>query len=399
MLWLATASVFFYAWWSPHYALLMLGSIVVNYLCAKAIGHRAVHTQKHLLLIAAIAFDLGLLSYYKYTNFFISTINSVSGNSLSPIDILLPIGISFFTFTQIAFLVDVYCRRAEEYDFTRYVLFVTFFPHLIAGPVLHHKEMMPQFAEPATYRLHLDNVTIGITIFTIGLAKKVLLADGFGSWASPVFDSVEAGTQPTFLVAWVGALAYTFQIYFDLSGYSDMAIGISRMFGIKLPLNFNSPYKAMNIAEFWHRWHMTLSRFLRDYLYIPLGGNRGGGARRYLNLLITMLLGGLWHGSNWTFVLWGGLHGIYLVIFHIWNSTIHDRSWTSRTFSYFQRLLAWSTTFLGVVVAWVFFRALTVNTAMDMLRGMAGLNGVRLPKVCWWWCLCSNMHWMRLVLH
>lgn len=378
-IWLSVASLFFYGWWAPRYLLLLLMSITANYACGLQLAQMPDRRAAQKLLAAAIVANLLLLGYYKYCNFFISTLNQ-AGFKVQALDILLPIGISFFTFTQIAFLADVYSGRAKEFDFVRYVLFVTFFPHLIAGPVLHHKEMMPQFAVPETSRFQIDNFSIGMTIFTIGLAKKVLLADGFANWASPIFASADSGFKPGLVVAWLGALAYTLQLYFDFSGYSDMAIGLSRLFGIKLPVNFNSPYKALNIVDFWRRWHMTLSRFLRDYLYIPLGGNRHGPWRRHGNLMVTMILGGLWHGASWTFVLWGTLHGIYLVIYHAW-STI---PWRCRAKSYgaaaAAKAAAWTLTFCAVVVAWVVFRASNPSSAVAILKGMAGFNGVILPE-------------------
>lgn len=379
--WLTAASLFFYGWWNPAYVSLLLASIVFNYTCgmwiAKAgVKHNSV-AQKRLLAFS-IASNLLLLSYYKYTHFFLNSVNGLAGTSWSMGDIILPLGISFFTFTQIAFLVDTYQGKVKEYNFVHYGLFVTYFPHLIAGPVLHHKEMMPQFAKPSTYKLHYENIAVGLTIFFIGLFKKVILADGAATFVAPVF-AAHAGISPTLLEAWGGALAYTFQLYFDFSGYSDMAIGLSRMFGIILPLNFHSPYKAVNIVDFWRRWHMTLSRFLRDYLYIPLGGNRKGPLRRHLNLMATMLLGGLWHGAGWTFVIWGGLHGIYLVINHGWHGLRramgHDLNQSGLLGQVLGRLI----TFLAVVVAWVFFRAENFDVSLSILKGMAGMNGLILP--------------------
>ena len=314
--WLTAASLVFYGWWNPLYVGLLVLSICFNYACGVAIARATAGNDKRRsqrMLIFAVAANLGVLAYYKYANFFLASINPVSGTALSLGEIVLPLGISFFTFTQIAFLADAYYGKVREYSFVHYGLFVTYFPHLIAGPVLHHAEMMPQFAQPATYRFSFENAAVGITIFVIGLFKKVMLADEIGVYAKPVFDTAATGVELTALEAWCGALAYTLQLYFDFSGYSDMAIGLSRLFGVVLPLNFHSPYKAVNIIAFWRRWHMTLSRFLRDYLYIPLGGNRRGVARRYAALLITMVLGGLWHGAGWTFVLWGTLHGVYLV--------------------------------------------------------------------------------------
>ncbi len=245
-------------------------------------------------------------------------LNAAAGLDLALGTVVLPIGISFFTFQKIAFLVDAYRGRVDRLNFIDFVLFVTFFPQLIAGPIVHHSEVMRQFRDQTP--LSTQTVALGVTIFTIGLAKKVLLADTAALFASPLFDAVAAGARPDMLAAWGSALAYTAQLYFDFSGYSDMAIGGGLLFGIRLPVNFASPYKAESIIEFWHRWHITLSRFLREYLYIPLGGNLKGPSRRFVNLLITMLLGGLWHGAGWTFVVWGALHGFYLVVNHLWRA-------------------------------------------------------------------------------
>jgi alginate O-acetyltransferase complex protein AlgI len=319
--------------------------------------------------------NLALLAYFKYANFFIANLSQLTGTELMVVNVVLPLGISFFTFTQIAFLVDVYRGIAREYNFIHYVLFVTYFPHLIAGPVLHHKQMMPQFGHTETYRINLENINVGLTIFIIGLAKKVLLADQFALYANPVFDVVAHGGEPKLIEAWIGALAYTLQLYFDFSGYSDMAIGLSCMFNVKLPLNFDSPYKAPNIIEFWRRWHMTLSTFLRDYLYVPLGGSRKGVPRRHANLMITMLLGGLWHGAGWTFVLWGGLHGVYLVINHSWRRLIGAEEESSG----WRSAMGVGVTFVAVVVAWVPFRATDLDAALRMWVGLFGLNGISLP--------------------
>jgi D-alanyl-lipoteichoic acid acyltransferase DltB (MBOAT superfamily) len=322
-----------------------------------------------------------VLGYFKYANFFLDNANALFGTGLSLGEIILPLGISFFTFTQIAFLVDAWQGKAEEYSLTHYALFVTYFPHLIAGPILHHREMMPQFQLAETYRPHYDKLAAGLTIFVIGLFKKVILADGVAVYVAPVFEAPAAGVTLTFLEAWCGALAYTFQLYFDFSGYSDMAVGLSLMCGIRLPINFHSPYQAVNIIEFWRRWHMTLSRFLRDYLYFPLGGNRRGPARRYLNLLVTMLLGGLWHGAAWTFVVWGGLHGAYLVVNHAWRALRarlgHDLSRSTP----WGRAAGCLVTFVAVVAGWVVFRADSLEAAASILRAMAGLNGFVLPDV------------------
>jgi D-alanyl-lipoteichoic acid acyltransferase DltB (MBOAT superfamily) len=380
--WLAAASLFFYGCWNPAYVGLLLGSIVCNYAfgtwIAKA-GVQGALSRKKQVLVFAIAANLALLCYYKYANFFLASANSFTGGHLSLGDIILPLGISFFTFTQIAFLVDTYQGKVKEYNFIHYVLFVTYFPHLIAGPVLHHKEMMPQFAHTSTYRFNYENITVGLTIFFIGLFKKVVLADGLAFYVEPVFSAPTSGIELDFIDAWGGALCYTLQLYFDFSGYSDMAIGLSRLFGVTLPLNFHSPYKAVNIIEFWRRWHITLSRFLRDYLYIPLGGNRKGTSRRYLNLFATMLLGGLWHGAGWTFVIWGGLHGVYLVINHGWHalrrSLGQDPSQALSTPVYVLSVLL---TFFAVVIAWVFFRASNLQAAMTIVQTMLGGHGFAL---------------------
>lgn len=331
------------------------------------------------MLTCAIISNLILLGYFKYANFFIENLNHLTGVVQNTSVFILPLGISFFTFTQIAFLVDTYQGKVKEYNFIHYTLFVTYFPHLIAGPVLHHKEMMPQFAKSLTYRFNYENLLVGLTIFFIGLFKKVVVADGIAKYVGQVFAAHVAGVELNFLDAWGGALCYTIQLYFDFSGYSDMAIGLSRLFGVTLPLNFHSPYKSVNIIEFWRRWHMTLSHFLRDYLYIPLGGNRKGNVRRHLNLLITMLLGGLWHGAGWTYVFWGGLHGCYLVINHGWQ-VLHKRFWHKPP-SKLLHALSVLITFLAVVVAWVVFRADNINTATAILKAMAGMNGFALPDV------------------
>jgi len=377
--WLALASIVFYGYWSVKYIPLLLGSVIFNYLCGRAIARRAKTQQGRRLLIASITADLLLLGFYKYADFFLTSIGDIAGTQLPTLAIVLPIGISFFTFTQIAFLVDAYRGIAREYSFTHYLLFATYFPHLIAGPILHHAEIMPQFESPAPYRFSSRSFAMGVTIFTIRLAKKVLIADHFGFTASRVFDAAQAGVAIPLTAAWVGVLSYSFQLYFDFSGYTDMAIGISRLFGVDLPINFYSPYKSASIIEFWQRWHMTLSRFLRDYLYFPLGGNRKGKLRRYLNLMITMLLGGLWHGANYTFVLWGGLHGLYLVVNHAWRSlprrarNVDAVAPIRVATAMFASRVA---TFLCVSVAWVFFRANDLGAASNLLRGMLGMSGL-----------------------
>ncbi len=371
ILWLVLGSLFFYGWWNPAFLVLIAVSIVVNYGFGLALVRAGPGRRNRAVLVAGIAFNLLLLGYYKYVNFLLANVNALLGTRWVVAGVILPLGISFFTFTQIAFLVDAARGEAREYSFLHYCLFVTFFPHLIAGPILHHREMMPQFGLPELGRLEGENFAVGSTIFAIGLFKKIMLADQVAVYASPVFAAAQAGDAVTMLQAWQAALAYTLQIYFDFSGYSDMAIGLARLFGIRLPLNFASPYRARNIIDFWRRWHMTLSRFLRDYLYIPLGGNRRGAARRYVNLMIVMLLGGLWHGAAWTYVIWGGLHGVYLVVNNLWQ-----RVWGSEPRSVWTGWASRLTTVLGVVVAFVFFRADSVGAALNVLAGMGGWHGM-----------------------
>ena len=364
--WLVLASLFFYGWWAPQYVPLLLGSAALNFVAGAALargGSRA-------LLAAGIALNLLLLGYYKYANFFLGTLNQVAGTHFPVLAILLPIGISFYTFTQIAYLVDAWRGLARDYDLVHYLLFVTYFPHLIAGPLLHHGQVMPQFDDPATYRPQPANLQLGLTLFAIGLFKKVVLADQLALVASPVFDAAAGGAPSTMASAWIGAVAYALQLYFDFSGYSDMALGISRLFNVRLPINFLSPYRASDMIDFWRRWHMTLSSFLRDYLYIPLGGNRRGRARRYMNLMVTMVLGGLWHGASWTFVAWGAMHGGYLAANHAW------RAFRERTgFPALPRPLGTALTFACVVIAWVPFRAGSLPAACSLLQAMAGSAG------------------------
>jgi D-alanyl-lipoteichoic acid acyltransferase DltB (MBOAT superfamily) len=373
--WLAGASLFFYGYWNVYYVPLLLFSIFVNYQIGKRISDN-IERQKQATaktwLITGLVFDLGLLAHYKYTNFFLDNWATLTDSHISFPDIILPLGISFFTFTQIAYLADCYKGIVKERNPIHYLLFITYFPHLIAGPVLHHKQMMPQFALPTTYRIQQENIAVGLTIFAIGIFKKVIIADSLASFVNPVFAiSKHPGLLST-EEAWLGALAYSLQLYFDFSGYSDMAIGLSRLFGIKLPLNFNSPYKSTSIIDFWRRWHITLSQFLRDYLYITLGGNRLGTTRRYVNLMVTMLLGGLWHGAGWTFVIWGGLHGIFLAINHLFREFFplpqHRTSVAARS----RTAIGWLLTTLGVVIAFVIFRAASLGDAITVIQAMIG---------------------------
>jgi alginate O-acetyltransferase complex protein AlgI len=373
--WLFACSLFFYGWWDWKYIWLLLGSIAFHFIVGQQLMKLANDQKKaKALLISAIVIDLALLVYYKYADMFIGSFNAATGSNVELLKILLPLGISFFTFTQIAYLVDTYEGKVKETRPIHFGLFVTYFPHLIAGPVLHHKEMMPQFGNDRTYRPQSRLIALGVGIFIIGLAKKVLLADNLAVYANEYFASpVGVGL----FQSWQGVLAYSFQLYFDFSGYSDMAVGLSLMFGIKLPINFYSPYKATNISDFWRRWHMTLSRFLRDYLYIRLGGNRHGKARRYLNLMTTMFLGGLWHGAGWNFAIWGTMHGLYLCVHEAWKAAVGQRFQNSKVYC----VLAVIITFLATIFAWVPFRAPDLQSTVAIWGAMFGSNGVSLPEV------------------
>ena len=380
IIFLFVASLFFYGYWDLRYVGLLIFSIVLNYIIAILIlsSNKKINNFRNHLLITGITVNLAILAYFKYTNFFIDNLNIITDTNIILETIILPLGVSFYSFTQIAFLVDIYKGKVKELKFIQYALFVTYFPHLIAGPVIHHAEMIPQFTRQSVCRVNWDNIAIGLSIFVLGLTKKVLLADTVAEFSSPVFDAVKGGGQPMLIEAWVGAIAYTLQLYFDFSAYSDMAIGLSLMFNVLLPLNFNSPYKSTNIIDFWRSWHMTLSRFLRDYLYIPLGGSRGNMRQHYVNIAITMLIGGLWHGAAWTFVIWGGLHGSFLLVNHSWRKVKQYFNWRnsdSRT----TKLASTTLTFLAVVVGWVFFRSDSYSSAIIILQGMAGLNGISVP--------------------
>ena len=373
--WLMLASLFFYGAWKPVYLLLLLFSMGFNFAIGQLAGGRGGlgPRRRKAMLGAGVAVNLGLLGYFKYANFFVDQLNGLCHLSITLEPIFLPLAISFFTFQQIAYLVDAYRGQAAEYRFVDYCLFVSFFPQLIAGPIVHHRDMMPQFMT-SDCRFDAAAFARGVSYFIIGLFKKVVIADNLARFASPVFAAAARHGAPTLFEAWGGVLAYTGQIYYDFSGYSDMAIGLGLLVGIRIPVNFNSPYQAAGIADFWRRWHMTLSQFLRDYLYIPLGGNRKGPRRRYVNLMMTMLLGGLWHGAGWTFVLWGGLHGVYLVINHAWSGLRARLSAVppGRGERAGYRLL----TLLAVIVGWVYFRAEAMSTAHALLGGMIGAHGV-----------------------
>ncbi len=369
---LVFSSLFFYSWWNIAYLPLILISILFNYVIGKNLLDSkkliiGIKFSKKSVLIFGIVCNILLLGYFKYVDFFIENFNFISDSNIDLLQLLLPLAISFFTFQQIAYLVDSYKQETKEYDFLNYALFVTFFPQLIAGPIVHHKEMMPQFATLKNKVKNYKNISLGIFVFSIGLFKKVVIADTFAIWANKGFDVAQT---LNLFEAWATSLSYTFQLYFDFSGYTDMAIGIALLFNIKLPINFNSPYKALNIQDFWRRWHITLSRFLRDYIYIPLGGNKKGNFRTYSNLMVTFIIGGFWHGAGWTFLLWGFLHGLALSIHRLWQG-LGLKMWT---------WLAWFITFNFLNITWVFFRAKEWDDAIKVLGGMFGSNGIVIAK-------------------
>jgi len=375
--WLIVASLFFYGWFNTAYLVLILGSTFFNYTLGMALFRKSVNRKT--LLTFGITINILLLGYFKYFNFFIENISTIMGSEFHVQHILLPLAISFFTFQQISYLTDIYRGEAGKCSFLHYCFFIIFFPKLIAGPIVRYKELIPQLTQKIVYRFNSENMSVGLTIFFIGLFKKAVIADGVAVYADPIFNVAASGNVLTFFEAWGGVLAYTFQLYFDFSGYTDMAIGIARMFGILLPINFYSPCKAVNIIDFWRRWHITLSRFLGDYLYIPLGGNRRGTTRQYINLMITMLLGGLWHGAGWTFVAWGVLHGLYLVINHAWHLFRQLLGQDIGRSTKLGRGLSQIITFVVVAIAWVFFRAESFSAGASIVQAMSGANGIALP--------------------
>ncbi|WP_342528366.1 MBOAT family O-acyltransferase [Chryseomicrobium sp. FSL W7-1435] len=361
---LLLSSLFFYAWWNPAYLLLLIVSILVNY----GVGTWMMRTEamKKQILILGIIFNVLLLGYFKYTDFFIANFNHVLNTNFQLLHLLLPLAISFYTFQQIAYLVDRYKGKVEDNNFLNYALFISFFPQLIAGPIVHHKEVMGQYLDAAKKKMHAENIAKGLFIFSIGLFKKVAIADTFAVWANEGYSNVQALTTSE---AWVTSLAYTFQLYFDFSGYSDMAIGLALLFNIVLPLNFNSPYRAVSIQDFWRRWHMTLSRFLTDYLYIPLGGSYKSIPRTYVNIFIIFFVSGIWHGAGWTFVIWGVLHGLAMIVHRFW----HQKGFK------LPAIVGWIITFQFVNATWVFFRALTVDDALIVLGKMAAIQDLVQP--------------------
>ncbi|MRR15571.1 MAG: MBOAT family protein [Deltaproteobacteria bacterium] len=364
-LFLLIASLGFMSFWNLYFTLTLLISVLFNFALGSTLSRFALQDSKirKSIFIAAIAANIVFLGFFKYSNFFVQNVNTLFSAHIGAVHVLLPIGISFYTFMQIAWLTDIYRRGGLRYDFLSYSLYVTFFPYVISGPIAYHHEVIPQMQSESVRRFSGKNLCRGVFIFSIGLFKKCAVADTLALIADGGFA---AGNALSFTEAWLTSLSYTMQIYFDFSGYTDMAIGAALVFNIDIPANFNSPYKSMNIQDFWRRWHITLSRFLRDYIYIPLGGNRSGIPGTLVNLMLTFLIGGLWHGAAWTFVFWGFLHGAALCIHRLW----------SRTGIRMNSVIAWFLTFNFINVAWVFFRAQSFGDALRILQGMAGLNGV-----------------------
>ncbi|WP_191057923.1 MBOAT family O-acyltransferase [Geminicoccus harenae] len=374
------ASLFFYAWWKPFTLLLLVVSIAFNWAMGLAIADR--NPRKKWLLVLTVAADLCSIGFFKYGMFVTANLAPVAGDWIRLENILLPIGISFFTFQQIAYVVDVWRGDVQaERDPWRFALSVSFFPHLIAGPIIHYRQIGPQFDQWSFLRPSAAQLKLGFGIFLIGLIKKMGIADTLSFYVDPTFAAADGLMAVGFVESWQAATAYTFQLYFDFSAYSDMAIGLGLMFGIQIPDNFNNPYQSTSIIEFWQRWHMSLSSFLRNYLYIPLGGNRQGKVRRYVNLMITMLLGGLWHGASWNFVIWGGLNGVFLMIAHGWRALTKGWQLQLHPLAPLGRVGGHLLTMLAVIVVRVFFRATTFDGAWVMLAGMTDLSSFRAEAV------------------
>jgi alginate O-acetyltransferase complex protein AlgI len=361
---LAAASLVFYGYWDPRFVPLLVVSVVLNWGLA-ALYHKR---PRKAMIVAGVGLNLAIIGFFKYTNFFVGTLALYLGRPFRPWDIILPLGISFFTFQQISYIVDLHQRSAPAYPFHKYALYVIFFPQLIAGPIVRHNEIIDQYGlDPCREGIH-ERLARGLGLLAVGLFKKVILADKMAETATWLFKMAAAGHSLSFYESWLAAGTYALQIYYDFSGYSDMAIGLGALFGFTIPQNFNAPYRAVSVRDFWRRWHMTLSRFLRDYLYIPLGGNRFGLRRQMAAVLITMGLGGLWHGAGWTFVVWGLMHGCGLAANHLW----------SKTGLTLPKPLAWILTLLFVVFGWVVFRADRLDTAGAIMLSMIGANGFSL---------------------
>jgi alginate O-acetyltransferase complex protein AlgI len=390
LIWLICCSLFFHAYWKASYTWLLVASICVNYVVALGCRPqgRILPLAGKTIAILGVSFNLVLLGYFKYALFLANIAQDLIGWSIAPGQIVLPLAISFYTFQQIAYLVDCYRGEAPHYSFLEYFSYLAFFPHLIAGPIVQHSNLVHQLKDGRILKIRSENLFAGLGIIFIGLFKKVVLGDGAAAYANPIFAIAASGTPVTFFEAWIAAFLFSCVIYFDFSGYSDMAIGLARLFNITFPENFASPYKSVNVVEFWRRWHITLSAFLRKYLYGAMGGNRRGNARRYMNILITMLLGGLWHGAAWTFVIWGGLHGVYIVACHMWHRLKLRLKLQPSGLS--GQIAGRIVTYLAVVIAWIFFRATNTDHALSMLYSMVGGYGVSLPK-------STPAHWKELL--
>jgi len=374
--WLLLTSVVFYAYWDIRFLPMLLGSVLVNWLLARHLGT----ANCRLLVALGLTFNLLLIGIFKYLDFLAGTFFAVAGQPFTAYDLVLPLGISFFTFQQISYLIDRARCNAESHPLLDYALYVVFFPQLIAGPIVRHNEIIPQYKKSPLRQDIYHHIGVGIFLFCLGLVKKTLIADRLAQTASPLFDAVANGETLTLVESWLASASYSLQLYFDFSGYSDMAIGLGLLFGFNLPMNFNAPYRARSIKEFWRRWHLTLSRFLRDYLYIPLGGNRRGPGRLYIALLTTMLLGGLWHGADWTFIAWGGLHGCALVVNHVWTA----RGMVMPV------VISWPATLVFLMFGWVIFRADSIGSANVILSSMLGARGFNLDAgdtSGGWFCL------------
>ncbi len=376
--WIILASLFFYSWSQPDSVAVFILSALANYVFAECIARTSKTRWASIWLVLGVSLDLGILCFYKYANFLLDVIHSAGVSSLpqhTPIH--LPIAISFFTFTEIAYLVDVYRDRQVHYRLVDYGAFVFFFPHLVAGPIVRHWELIPQFRQNRRW-LSADDAWVGSALFLIGLFKKVLIADPLSAICGDFFSGSNSASGATSWEAWISLLAFTGQIYFDFSGYSDMAIGLARLFGIRFPQNFCSPYKALSIIDFWHRWHITLSRFFRDYLYIPLGGNRHGFPRQMTNLFVTMVLCGFWHGAGWTFAIWGAGHGALLVVNHAWQRIFLRQP--AGPLGKLTAILCWFVTFLSVVLLWVLFRSDSLAHSCRVYGLLFGVGGFTMPE-------------------
>jgi D-alanyl-lipoteichoic acid acyltransferase DltB (MBOAT superfamily) len=401
--WIILASLLFYASWRPLNVLIIAPSILINFVLARTLLRLSEDEKRHrtsrLVLLLGIAFNIAFLAYFKYIDFGRSTINDIFGTNLVLTHVILPLGISFITFQKIAFLVDVHAGRVKPFTLQDYCLFVLFFPQLIAGPIVHYREMMPQFHN-ASCRFNKENLAVGLTLLAFGLFKKVVLADHIATVVTPIYNQAASGSEVSLLLAWAAAIGFTLQIYFDFSGYTDMALGLARFFGIRLPQNFYSPLKASSIIEFWLRWHITLTRFLTAYIYNPLtlwltrrrlaNGRRGlSGSNTTIGafasllmfpILLTMFISGLWHGAAYGFVIWGLLHGFYLTTNHAWR-LIRPRLWSDRlSYERVMQPLGRLLTFTLVAATMIFFRSPTLTSAVDLLKGLIGQNGIALPQ-------------------